>query len=98
MLRQTPDNAIISTLVFMNDRVDLPEMNAWIDHMMANRSLRHQLIVEALMDQASFTQVDLIAHLDALINDGLDVSYTTFANFTFEIGLNQFDRIVIEDR
>ncbi|MHC4825404.1 MAG: S8 family serine peptidase [Planctomycetota bacterium] len=69
-IQQTPPDEVISTLVYLADRVDLAATTHQLDLQRATLKTRHEVVVRALQDKAAATQGDLTAHLDALLAQG----------------------------
>jgi subtilisin family serine protease len=68
----------ISTLVYLNDAVDLDGLTATLDRERASLQRRHELVVRALQDEARSTQGPLLAHLDRLKAAGRISSFEPF--------------------
>ena len=66
LLDETPDDAIVSALVYLQEQVDLDafETGFTIEHV--SRAVRHETVVTALNDVAFASQGDLLATLDAM--------------------------------
>jgi bacillopeptidase F len=77
-LRQAPPGEVISTLVYLADRVDLAATTHQLDTQRANRKTRHEVVVRALQDKAAATQGGLAAHLNALRAQGRVQRFDTF--------------------
>jgi subtilisin family serine protease len=57
---------VISTLVYLEDRVDLLSTTAQLDQQRATLQTRHEVVVRALQGKAAVTQVPLLDHLQRL--------------------------------
>jgi bacillopeptidase F len=77
-LREAPPDKVISTLVYLEDRVDLAGTTAQLNMESADRRTRHETVVRALQNKAAATQADLTIHLDALLAQGRIQRYETF--------------------
>ena len=77
-LAQTPADQAVSCVVFMSDRVDLVALNARMNWIMADRWLRHKVVVETLQAKADQTQGDLIAYLESQQEAGTVESFKSF--------------------
>ena len=66
-LQAVLDNAapdqVVSSLVYLTDRVDIEAIWAEHDQLGASRQVRHEVIVRALQERAASTQGDLLAYL-----------------------------------
>ncbi len=78
ILLQTPDNEVVSTLVFLNDQVNIPEMERNFNRENLGMKDRHRIVVTTLQDKAQTTQGVLLAHLDALKAAGRIADYHTY--------------------
>jgi subtilisin family serine protease len=78
VLSSTPDDEVVSALVFLKDRVDLEALDAQLRADRVNRSARHETVVRALQDRAAVTQTALRAHLAALRQAGRIESFKSF--------------------
>jgi len=58
-----PDQ-VVSSLVYLADRVDIETIWTEHDQLGASRQVRHEVIVRALQERAAATQGDLLAYLD----------------------------------
>ena len=63
ILAASPPNEIVSTLVYLRDRVDVDALNATLDGRRATRAERHETVVRALQEKAQATQGVLRDHL-----------------------------------
>ncbi len=70
IILKTSDNEVLSTLVFLNDQVNIAQMNAAMNQAKVNLRERHRLVVTSLQEKAGLTQGDLIAHLTDLKDAG----------------------------
>ena len=78
VLDMTPADQPVSTLVYLSDRVDLVALNARLDRILADRPLRHKVVVEALQEKAEFTQVELVAYLESRQQAGAIESFEAY--------------------
>ena len=69
---------VVSTLVYLEDRVDLAATTAQLDTQRASRKMRHEVVVRALQDKAAATQRGLVDHLNALLAQGRIQRFDTF--------------------
>jgi bacillopeptidase F len=69
-LQQDPPDKVISTLVYLADRVDLAATTHQLAVQRATRKTRHETVVRALQNKAAATQGNLTAHLNALLAQG----------------------------
>lgn len=69
-----PDK-VVSSLVYMSDRVDIAALNEQLNRQHADRRVRHETVVRALQERAAIAQAGLIAHLDELQAAGRIASY-----------------------
>jgi bacillopeptidase F len=76
--QQAAPDEVISTLVYLADRVDLAATTEQLNLQQAQRKTRHETVVRALQNKAAATQGDLTAHLDALLAQGRIQRYDTF--------------------
>ncbi len=65
----------ISTLVMLEDQVDLETLNQELDNMQATRAYRHERVIRALMHKAMETQGDLLLFLDEKASEGRVVEH-----------------------
>jgi bacillopeptidase F len=70
ILEQSEPGKVISTLVYLQDRVDTAAITRQMDAQRARLVTRHETVVRALQAKAQATQVDLVAHLNALKDAG----------------------------
>jgi bacillopeptidase F len=70
ILEQAEPGDVISTLVYLQDRVDTAAITQEMDAQRARLATRHETVVRALQTKAQATQVDLVAHLNALKGAG----------------------------
>ena len=66
----TPAGGIISTLVFLNDQVDIDLLNAQLDLEHAKLQRRHEVVVRALQQVAADTQGAFLNNMRALETAG----------------------------
>ena len=78
LLDMTPADQSVSTLVYLSDRVDLVALNARLDRILADRQLRHKVVVESLQEKAEFTQVELMAYLESREQAGAIESFDAY--------------------
>lgn len=78
ILRSTPDGQVLSTLVYLNDQVNIEDMNRHFERVRMNLQERHRLVVTALQEKAALTQGPLLDHLAGLKNAGRVVDYTPY--------------------
>lgn len=78
IILQTPDNEVLSTLVFLNDQVNIAEMEHNFNRENLGLKDRHRIVVTTLQDKAQTTQGVLLAHLEALKNAGRIAGYETY--------------------
>ncbi len=69
VLAEADPDTVVSTLVYLADRVDTTTMTDELDAQGARLIERHEIVVRALQDKAAATQGDLTAHLAALEAD-----------------------------
>jgi bacillopeptidase F len=74
---QAPD-ARVSTLVYMQDMVDLDALTARLDQEQASLRRRHEVVVRALQEKAQATQAPLLAELAQMQSDGRVQSFESF--------------------
>jgi subtilisin family serine protease len=60
----------ITVLVFLSDQVDLKGITSDLNAQKASRSLRHETVIRALRDKASFSQYDIIKFLEVMRTGG----------------------------
>ena len=77
-LQKADPNAVISTLVYLDDRVDLAAITAQADAQQATLAERHETIVRALSQKAQATQAQLAAHLNQLQSVGRIADFETY--------------------
>ncbi|RJP42868.1 MAG: hypothetical protein C4547_00145 [Phycisphaerales bacterium] len=78
ILTDAGDNAIVSTLVALSDAVDIDALDQRLERMMADRGLRHRIVVEELMNRAAMTQGPLVQHLIELEREGLIARFDVY--------------------
>ncbi|MDY7110276.1 MAG: S8 family serine peptidase, partial [Planctomycetota bacterium] len=78
VLKQTPPDETVSTLVFMSAQTDLELINARMDAQRASLRQRHETVVRALQQTARDFQGDLLNHLDTLQARGRIDDYRAF--------------------
>ncbi|MGD8453092.1 MAG: S8 family serine peptidase [Phycisphaerae bacterium] len=78
ILASTPDDEVVSALVYLKDRVDVMALNAQLGVERVERSARHEIVLRALKDKARLTQVALDDHLAALERGGHVQDYAKF--------------------
>ena len=78
VLKQTPPDEAVSTLVFMSAQTDLELINARMDVQRASLRQRHETVVRALQQTARDFQGDLLNHLDTLQARGRIDDYRAF--------------------
>ena len=66
ILKQTPPDEVVSTLVFMSAQADIELVNMQMDTQRATLKQRHETVVRALQQTARDFQGDLVSHLDNL--------------------------------
>jgi hypothetical protein len=66
VLKQTPPDEVVSTLVFMSAQADLELIDMQMDAQRASLRQRHETVVRALQETARDFQADLLNHLDTL--------------------------------
>ena len=77
-LDQADAEEVISALVYLNDRVDLPAVTQQMDLQEARLSTRHETVVRALQQKAQATQPQFVDHLNRLRDEGGVVDFETF--------------------
>ncbi len=77
-LRKANPNAVISTLVYLDDRVDLSAITEQADAQQATLAERHETVVRALTQKAQAAQAQLAAHLNQLQSVGRIADFETF--------------------
>lgn len=75
IILNTPDNEVLSTLVYLSDQVDIDQMNRTFKAERLTMKERHRLVVTTLQDKAAATQGAMIEHLDALKDAGRIADY-----------------------
>jgi subtilisin family serine protease len=70
ILDNTPNDQVVSALVYLQEQVDSESLVAQLHARNANRATRNQVVVEALYDLAQRTQPDLVQHLLQLEVEG----------------------------
>lgn len=78
ILNSSPDGKMISVLVFLEDRVDLKELNRDLNHQNASLDNRHEITIRALQEKATETQGHINAYFDRLKQDGKIEIYQAF--------------------
>ena len=66
-LQQADPNEVVSALIYLNDRVDPYALTQQMDSHKAPLAERHETIVRALRQKAQATQLQLVAHLNLLL-------------------------------
>ncbi|MCK4343156.1 MAG: S8 family serine peptidase [Phycisphaerae bacterium] len=70
ILENTPPEEIVSVMVFLEDRVDLTELEAELSQQRATLQTRHETVVRALQEKAQATQQGLRDHFKGLERAG----------------------------
>jgi subtilisin family serine protease len=70
ILSETPADQTLSVLVYLSEQVDLGAITSRMDAQRATLRERHETVVRALQDTAAGTQGNLLAHLNALEQEG----------------------------
>lgn len=78
IIRNTPDNHVLSTLVYLNDQVNIADMSRQFERVQLNLQERHRLVVTTLQEKAATTQGALLDHLAALKDAGRIADYQPF--------------------
>ncbi len=78
VLAQSPEDEIVSALVYMVDQVDTKAITADMDAQRATLERRHEVVVRSLRDLAQATQRDILADLATLQQDGRVSDYQAF--------------------
>jgi subtilisin family serine protease len=78
VMKQAGPGEVISTLVYLADRVDLTATTRQLELQRADRRTRHEAVIRALQQKATATQGDLAAHLNALRTQGRVQRFDTF--------------------
>ncbi len=78
IILKSPDNEVLSTLVFLNDQVNIAAMDRTFEQERLSLRDRHRIVVTTLQDKANTTQGDLVTHLEALKSAGRIVSYKAY--------------------
>jgi len=66
ILKQTPPEEVVSTLVFLSDQTDIQLINEQMDAERATLARRHEVVVRALHETAQHSQGEIVTHLTAL--------------------------------
>ncbi len=66
IILNAPDDEVISTLIYLNDQVNIAQMNLTFKRENLNLRERHRIVVTTLQEKAATTQGALIDHLTAL--------------------------------
>ena len=64
VLEKAGPNESVSTLVFLNDQVDVGQIGRQMTELKASRRVRHESVVVSLQEVAAFAQPDLLAYLN----------------------------------
>ncbi len=78
ILLESPDNEVISTLVYLSDQVNIAQMNHDFNRQNLPLSERHRLVVTTLHEKAANTQGALLAHLTALKDAGRIADFQSY--------------------
>lgn len=78
ILLETPDRQVLSTLVYLSDQVNIPEMERSFNRENLNLRERHRIVVTTLQDKAESTQGAMLAHLAELKQAGRIADYQAF--------------------
>jgi len=78
ILAATPENEIVSTLVFLADQVDIDALVAALDNERAPMQRRHEVVVRSLQSTAQRSQPALLRHLAALHRAKRVANYEAF--------------------
>ncbi len=70
------DDDFVSTIVMMEDRVDIAALNKELNEMHATRTVRHERVIRTLQEKAWTTQTKLIKFLDKGLAEGHVSDYT----------------------
>jgi len=68
----------ITTLVMLEEQVDLDALNKDLDGMHATRAYRHEIVVRSLKQKAQITQEELVKFLESGVSDGNVSSFKVF--------------------
>jgi len=69
------DGDLVSTIVMLQDQLDISALNTELNEMQATRAFRHEMVVRSLIKKAQDTQGDLVFILDAGTRAGEVASY-----------------------
>ncbi len=78
IILNAPDDEVISTLIYLNDQVNIAQMNLTFNREKLNLRERHRIVVTTLQDKAATTQGAMIDHLTALKAAGRVADFHTF--------------------
>jgi subtilisin family serine protease len=68
-MNRADPKAFIPAFVYMADQVDLPGLEAWLDHQKATRRHRHEVVVRSLQEKAEASLAALQPTLDRMIRE-----------------------------
>jgi subtilisin family serine protease len=75
ILDNTPDDQVVSALVYLGEQVDTESLVAQLNAERADRGTRNKVVVEVLYDLAQRTQGDLVEHLAGLVENARIVQF-----------------------
>ncbi|MCH7526237.1 MAG: S8 family serine peptidase [Planctomycetes bacterium] len=78
LLREAPNDQVISALVFLEDRVDVNELDRQLTAQRTPRQARHEIVVRSLQEKADAAQRELLTYLTSRKAAGTVKDFTPF--------------------
>jgi subtilisin family serine protease len=77
-LETMPEDAMVSVMIYLADRVPLDDLDASFKAERATLAARHERVISSLVEKAADTQLELLAELARRKTDGEVVGYTPY--------------------